>query len=60
MIHFEWPWLFLALPLPLLIYWLPAKNKSEVVPLKMPVLLDGMDNNDAATSNKKTSLILYY
>lgn len=58
MIHFEWPWLFLALPLPLLIYWLPAKNKSEVIPLKMPVLLDGMDNNDAATSNKKTSLIL--
>lgn len=58
MINFEWPWLFLALPLPLLVYWLPAKNKSEVAPLKMPVLLDGMDNDTAVTTNKKTSLIL--
>ncbi|WP_077338139.1 vWA domain-containing protein [Pseudocolwellia agarivorans] len=58
MIHFEWPYLFFALPLPLLVYWLPSKNKSEVVPLKVPVLLEGMNSSVAATSNKKTSLIL--
>lgn len=58
MIHFEWPYLFFALPLPLLIYWLPSKNKSEVVPLKMPVLLEGMNSSTATTSNKKASLIL--
>lgn len=58
MIHFEWPLLLFALPLPLLIYWLPAKNKSEVTPLKMPILLDGMDNNTATTTNKKAPLIL--
>ncbi len=40
MIHFEWPWLFLALPLPLLIYWLPSKKKStQQLPLKMPHLI---------------------
>ncbi|XPF95880.1 vWA domain-containing protein [Colwellia sp. RE-S-Sl-9] len=58
MIHFEWPYLFFALPLPLLIYWLPSKNKSEVVPLKVPVLLEGMNSATATTSNKKASLIL--
>ncbi|MDO7085693.1 VWA domain-containing protein [Pseudocolwellia sp. AS88] len=58
MIHFEWPMLFALLPLPLLIYWLPSKNKSEAVPLKVPVLLEGIDTTIAATSNKKTSLIL--
>lgn len=58
MIHFEWPLLFALLPLPLLVYWLPTKNKSEVVPLKMPVLLDGINTTTAATSNKRTSLIL--
>jgi len=58
MIHFEWPWLFAALPLPLLIYWLPAKNKVDVAPLKMPVLLDDMNNDSTVTSNKKSSLIL--
>lgn len=57
MIHFEWPYLFLLLPLPLLVYWLPTKNKSEIVPLKMPVLLQGMDTAITATSNKKAPLI---
>lgn len=58
MISFQWPYLFLALPLPLLVYWLPAKNRSEVMPLKMPVLLEGIESKKTVTSNKKSSLIL--
>jgi len=58
MINFEWPYLFFALPLPLLIYWLPSKNKSEAVPLRVPVLLDGLNSTSVASTNKKTSLIL--
>lgn len=58
MISFQWPYLFLALPLPLLVYWLPAKNRSEVMPLKMPVLLEGIESKNTITSNKKSSLIL--
>jgi len=58
MINFEWPYLFFALPLPLLIYWLPSKNKSEAVPLRVPVLLDGLNSSSIASTNKKASLIL--
>ena len=58
MINFEWPMLFALLPLPLLIYWLPSKKKSEAVPLKVPVLLEGIDTTIAATSNKRASLVL--
>ena len=41
MIHLEWPWVFLALPLPLLIRWLlPAWNVIEQAALKVPFLED--------------------
>ncbi len=41
MIHFEWPWLLAALPLPLLIRWLlPAQNPVEQSALKVPFLDD--------------------
>lgn len=41
MIHFEWPWLLAALPLPLLIRWLvPAKMPVEQAALKVPFLDD--------------------
>lgn len=41
MIHFEWPWLLAALPLPLLIRWLvPAKSPAEQAALKVPFLND--------------------
>jgi len=58
MINFEWPWLLLALPLPLLVYWLPAKNQSEAAPLKMPTLIPGMSHNQISNNNKKVSLLL--
>ncbi len=41
MIHFEWPWLLLCLPLPLLIRWLmPPVNPVEQAALKVPFLED--------------------
>ncbi|MDO9423671.1 MAG: VWA domain-containing protein [Methylobacter sp.] len=44
MIHFEWPWLLTALPLPLLIRWLfPANKPVEQAALKVPFLDDFSD-----------------
>lgn len=41
MIHFAWPWLLAALPLPLLIRWLlPAALPAEQAALKVPFLDD--------------------
>ncbi|WP_440875529.1 vWA domain-containing protein [Thalassotalea sp. PLHSN55] len=58
MINFAWPWLFILLPLPLLVYWLPAKNKSTISALKMPVLLAGVNSQASQPSRKKLPLIL--
>ncbi|MCX7089440.1 MAG: VWA domain-containing protein [Methylococcales bacterium] len=44
MIHVEWPWLLLALPLPLLVRWLfPAHLAAQQAALKVPFLDDFMD-----------------
>jgi Ca-activated chloride channel family protein len=41
MIHFHWPWLLAALPLPLLVRWLfPAHKPIEQAALKVPFLDD--------------------
>ena len=41
MIHFEWPWLLTALPLPLLIRWLlSARHPVEQAAMKVPFLDD--------------------
>ena len=41
MIHFEWPWLIVALPLPLLIRWLlPEDLPQQQAALKVPFLDD--------------------
>jgi Ca-activated chloride channel family protein len=58
MIHFEWLWVLAALPIPLLVYWLPSKNKSEVAALKVPVLIENMGTTSATVTGKKTSLII--
>jgi len=51
MIHFEWPWLLAALPLPLLIRWLvPAKIPVEQAALKVPFLDDFSDAETRAVS----------
>lgn len=60
MIHFEWPWLLLALPLPLLVRWLlPAKMTVEQAALKVPFLDDFTDaETKTATSNQKWPLLI--
>ncbi|HEC57943.1 hypothetical protein LCGC14_2067380 [marine sediment metagenome] len=60
MIHFEWPWLLLALPLPLLVRWLlPAQTPVEQAALKVPFLDDlGTAETTKVSSDKQWPLIL--
>lgn len=54
MIHFEWPWLLAALPLPLIIRWLvPAKMPVEQAALKVPFLDDFSDGETRAISQSQ-------
>lgn len=58
MISFAWPWLLLLLPLPLVVYWLPQKQKSRTsAALIIPQLLSGTVNTTATTVSKKSPLI---
>jgi Ca-activated chloride channel family protein len=51
MIHFEWPLLLAALPLPLMIRWLvPAKMPVEQAALRVPFLDDFSDGETRAVS----------
>lgn len=58
MIHFEFIWALAALPLPLLVYFLPSKKQTQAAPLKMPTLVKGVNSADYAPKNNKTSLAL--
>jgi Ca-activated chloride channel family protein len=56
MINFQWPWLLLCLPLPLLIYWLPAKTKATSAALKMPVLIAGVNQSKPQNQQNKATI----
>lgn len=60
MIHFEWLWLILALPLPLLIRWLvPTTTPKEQAALKVPFLEDLLTAKTSTVSqNKQWPLLL--
>jgi len=58
MIHFDFIWALIALPLPLLVYFLPAKKQLQAAPLRMPTLIKGVQSQDIAPAKKKTSLVL--
>lgn len=58
MIHFDFLWALIALPLPLLVYWLPTKKQVQAAPLRMPTLIKGVQSAEFAPEKKKTSLIL--
>ncbi|MBA6389378.1 VWA domain-containing protein [Colwellia sp. BRX10-3] len=58
MIHFDFLWALIALPLPLLVYWLPAKKQVQAAPLKMPTIIKGMQTKEFAPEKKKTSLLI--
>lgn len=60
MIHFEWPWLLVVLPLPLLVRWLlPAVITAHQSALKVP-FLDDFSGGEAkvVSQNKKWPLVL--
>lgn len=57
MIHFDFIWALAALPLPLLVYWLPSKKQAEMAPLKMPTLHKGMQASSYIPEKKKSSLV---
>ena len=58
MISFAWPWLLTLLPLPLLVYWLPAKKNRSSAALKIPVLMAELDSSSAPKTRKKIPLIV--
>lgn len=60
MIHFEWLWLLLALPLPLLVRWLlPAHLAAQQAALKVPFLDDFSDAPvQTASTNQRWPLWL--
>jgi len=59
MIHLEWPWLLLALPVPLAVYWLlPSHRVFEQAALKVPFLEDFDDGHTLVISQKKWPLWL--
>ena len=56
MIHFEFIWVLVVLPLPLIVYWLPAKKQVQASPLKMPTLIKGIQAPEFTPHKKKASL----
>jgi Ca-activated chloride channel family protein len=59
MINLVLPWVLLALPLPLLMYLLPAKNQAQASALKMPHLIKGSAVEKFSAKNKKAPRILF-
>lgn len=59
MINFAWPWLFLLLPLPLLVYYLPAKKAAqESAALKMPSLPNIDASAQVNSQNRKAPIVV--
>lgn len=60
MIHFYWPWLLMALPLPFFIRWLiPAQMPLEQAALKVPFLDDfGSGSTKTVSQNQQWPLLL--
>jgi Ca-activated chloride channel family protein len=58
MIHFDFLWALIALPLPLLVYWLPAKKQVQAAPLRMPTIIKGIQTTEFAPEKKKSSILI--
>lgn len=59
MISFAWPWLLLLLPVPLIIYWLPAKKSAvNSSALKIPNLVNISTESLAKPTKSKVPLLL--
>ena len=58
MFEFAWLWVLLILPLPLLVYFLPAKERQQSAALKVPQLLSGINSSTSIKSSNKIRLLL--
>jgi len=59
MINFAWPWLLVLLPLPLFVYFLPAKKtKQATSALKMPTLIKVSNEVTVSSQSKKLPMLL--
>jgi Ca-activated chloride channel family protein len=59
MISFAWPWLFLLIPLPFLVYLLPSKkNTDQGSALIMPHLINVQGSSTQSKNKKKTPLVI--
>jgi len=59
MLEFSWPWIFLALPLPLLIYWLVPRAPRQDAALRVPFFRRLVQlHTDSSRSFNKNILVL--
>jgi len=59
MISFAWVWLFALLPLPILIYFLPAKkNSARNNALKIPLLIQATSSHVQTDKSNKVPLVI--
>ncbi len=59
MISFAWPWLFALLPLPLIIYFLPAKKSvNQQSALIMPTLINIPSSDSTEQQKRKAPLVV--
>lgn len=58
MFEFAWIWVLLALPLPLLCYFLPARDNSQISALKVPQLIGGIEIVSQRKTSKKLRLLI--
>lgn len=58
MFEFAWLWVFIALPLPLLFYWLPARAEVQPAALKVPHLMQGLSVSQSKKKSNKVRLIV--
>jgi len=59
MISLLLPWVLLALPIPLIMYLLPAKNQNQTAALKMPVLIQDSSSQTFSTKAQKSPRVLF-
>jgi Ca-activated chloride channel family protein len=59
MIELLIPWVLLALPIPLIMYLLPAKNQHQAAALKMPILIQDASSQTYSTKTKKSPRFLF-
>lgn len=58
MFEFAWLWVLLALPLPILCYFLPPRADTQTSALRVPQLVGGIDSTSPRRGSKKLRLLI--